>query len=83
MDDEGQADDGGALVYCADCDRLYTLCDCELRNAERLILRCPGCGVEWLRFAGRPPVAEAVEVEVEGETVEVPPFVAERWVSES
>lgn len=77
MDDE-QADDD-ALIYCSTCDRLYALADCELRNADRLILRCPGCGAEWLRFAARPPVAEAVEVEVDGEAIEVPPFVAERW----
>lgn len=67
-------DDAGGepSVHCNRCGHTFAFSGCVLRGAERLTVRCPGCGVVWLQYTIKPPVAEAVEVD----GIDVPPFVA-------
>ena len=69
-----QADEGDdSTLICGECGRDYPLHQCEHRNAERLLLQCPGCGAELLEYTALQPIG------VDG--TEVPPFVEQYWAS--
>ena len=57
------------ILICGECGRIYPLHECERRNAERLLLQCPGCGALLLRYTVRQPV----------EVDDLPEFVAEHY----
>jgi len=62
-------DDKSTILICSKCGEDYPLHQCEHRNAERLLLRCPGCGAELLRYDAQPPI----------EVDDLPRFVAEHY----
>jgi len=56
-------------LICGECGEDYPLHEYEHRNAERLLIQCPGCGAVLLQYTARQPV------EVDG----LPGFVAEHY----
>jgi len=56
-------------LICGECGRDYPLHECEHRNAERLLIQCPGCGAVLLQYTARLPV----------EVDDLPGFVAEHY----
>lgn len=56
-------------MICGMCGEDYLLHECECRNPDRLLLRCPGCGAELLEYTARQPV----------EMDDLPPFIAEHY----
>ena len=65
----GTEDGDDSTLICGECGGIYPLHQYEHRNAERLLIRCPGCGAELLRYTARQPV----------EVNDLPEFVAEHY----
>ena len=67
------AEDGDdSTLICGECGGIYSLRQYEHRNAERLLIQCPGCGAVLLQYTALLPV----------EMDDLPGFVAEHYGKE-